>query len=429
MKTACKFSFFSEKVFTNGLFCGTIEDRLPVREQFRSLSKEIFMNDYYYVVPEGEPVQDTTPVNPQDPFENETEFHEYQCDYGEILPAIRLPGTHMTRLPGTREKSRIRRFHNIVGAFLAGHFVASNVIAVFMIVGIELLFKLSDMAATGGNLPADYSTLVSDYFSNSSSILAVNTLIYGLCNVLIAVFGCKATKIRIPELFQTKDLRVLQIIGYIGVALLIQVAMGYSAVGITELFEGVGITLYEPDFGDNTSPRFLALSFCYSVIVAPITEELLMRGFVLKNLSRTNQRFGIMMSAFLFGIWHENLAQFLLAFTAGCFFGYIAVKHNSLVPSIICHMAVNLCAELATDCENLGLDIASAVLDIAYLLMVVIGLGMLIYLLVTERFPRTTPAQAERGLRITLTSPLMLLVCVCHIGATVIYILSASKII
>lgn len=52
----------------------------------------------------------------------------------------------------------------------------------------------------------------------------------------------------------------------------------------------------------------------YTCIIAPITEELVFRGFCLKNLSRFNQRFGILASAFLFGLVHQNIIQFILAF-------------------------------------------------------------------------------------------------------------------
>ena len=50
-----------------------------------------------------------------------------------------------------------------------------------------------------------------------------------------------------------------------------------------------------------------AVMTIYSVILAPIFEEILFRGFVLKNLSRFNVRFGIIMSAILFGLFHGNL--------------------------------------------------------------------------------------------------------------------------
>ena len=36
--------------------------------------------------------RDSRMIDPHDPFENETEFHDYQSDYAEIVPQIRIPG-------------------------------------------------------------------------------------------------------------------------------------------------------------------------------------------------------------------------------------------------------------------------------------------------------------------------------------------------
>ena len=62
----------------------------------------------------------------------------------------------------------------------------------------------------------------------------------------------------------------------------------------------------------------------------------------MKTFSKVSQRFGIFISAFFFGIMHGNVAQFILAFLVGIFMGYLDVKHNSLIPSICVHFAINL---------------------------------------------------------------------------------------
>jgi len=207
---------------------------------------------------------------------------------------------------------------------------------------------------------------------------------------------------------------------------MIQSAMGWTAVGIETLLEGVGISVYTPDLSDSKEIKVILMDVIYGVIVAPITEELMVRGFVLKNLSRVGQRFGIIMSAFFFGVWHENIAQFLLAFAAGCFFGYITVKHNSLIPSIVAHMTVNLCATIFDILDTYGLETASNVFNGFYTLLVLAGAILLIKMLITERFPYATPEQSERGFRIALTSPLLMGVMLCHIGTAVFYIVQEN---
>ena len=186
------------------------------------------------------------------------------------------------------------------------------------------------------------------------------------------------------------------------------------------------MSAYQPDLSPSQDIKSVIISIIYSVIVAPITEELLVRGFVMKNFCRSGQRFGIILSAFFFGIWHENIAQFILAFAAGCFFGYITIKHNSLIPSMIAHMAVNGCAEFFDLCDNYHWELASDIFNVFYMLMVIAGLILLIRMAVRERFPRSTPEQAERGIRIALTAPVLMLVFFCHIASAVMYIIQES---
>ncbi len=363
-------------------------------------------------------------INPKNPFCNETEFEHYNSDYGEIVPQIRMEGCKIPLFPNFRERSRIRRYENIVGGFLLGHFALMNIL--FLILGEGFIWMMSLADGTMTELPENYHSLAWEYFENTSSYTAIMMLCIAGCSVAVVWFGCKATKIPISNLFQTKDFNIGLALSYIAIALMIQTATGWLAIGIEELLEGVGIASYEPDISSSKDIKNIMMDIIYGVIVAPVTEELLVRGFVMKNLSRVSQRFGIIMSAFFFGVWHENIAQFVLAFAAGCFFGYITVKHNSLIPSIIAHMAVNFCATVFDLCDTFNLETAGNIFNGFYTLVVIAGVILLIKMLITERFPYATPQQSERGIRIALTSPLLMGVLLCHIGSAVFMIVQEN---
>lgn len=365
-------------------------------------------------------------INPRNPFQNETEFEAYNSDYGEIVPQIRMKGCKIPLFPNQQEKRRIHRYENIVGGFLLGHMILMNVFALVLMTGFTWLLAIIDSTIAGGELPANYSELAWAYFENSSSYIAITMLAIAGCSIFVTWLGCKTTKIPISNLFQTRDFHVGNALIYIAVALFIQTFTGYLASGITDLLSGVGVTAYEPDLSPSQDIKTVLISFIYSVIVAPITEELLVRGFVMKNLCRVSQHFGIIASAFFFGVWHENIAQFILAFCAGCFFGYITVKHNSLIPSIIAHMAVNFCAEMFSICEVYNWEFLAMLLNMLYILLVLVGIVLLIRMFITERFPKTTPEQAERGGRLALTSPLLIIVFVCHIFSAIYFILQET---
>ena len=87
-----------------------------------------------------------------------------------------------------------------------------------------------------------------------------------------------------------------------------------------------------------------AYFFAFAVIVAPIDEEILFRGFLVP-------RIGIILSALIFGILHflsyASISEFIAAFVFGLIAGYAFKRTRSLYSTIIPHMLVNLLGILA----------------------------------------------------------------------------------
>lgn len=83
------------------------------------------------------------------------------------------------------------------------------------------------------------------------------------------------------------------------------------------------------------------------VIAAPLLEEILCRGIILKGLlQRFPARKAIIISALFFGLVHMNPWQALPAFCIGLFMGWIFYKTNSIIPGIIVHATNNGMAAL-----------------------------------------------------------------------------------
>lgn len=68
--------------------------------------------------------------------------------------------------------------------------------------------------------------------------------------------------------------------------------------------------------------------FLYTSILAPISEELIFRGYILQSLRPYGKKFAIVLSAFLFGIFHGNLLQTPYAFLMGLVLGYVTVEYH-----------------------------------------------------------------------------------------------------
>lgn len=81
--------------------------------------------------------------------------------------------------------------------------------------------------------------------------------------------------------------------------------------------------------------------FLYAAILAPIWEEILFRGLILRTLQKFGKKFAILASAFLFGIFHANIIQSPYAFLVGLVLGYVAAEY-SIFWAIVLHMLNNM---------------------------------------------------------------------------------------
>ncbi len=101
-----------------------------------------------------------------------------------------------------------------------------------------------------------------------------------------------------------------------------------------------GISLI--DAMESASPNMDTLSmFLYAGLFAPVFEEVLFRGLILRTLEPYGKKFAILASAFCFGIFHGNLVQSPYAFCVGLVLGYVAVEY-SIGWAMVLHMFNNL---------------------------------------------------------------------------------------
>ena len=78
------------------------------------------------------------------------------------------------------------------------------------------------------------------------------------------------------------------------------------------------------------------------VVVAPLTEELLMRGLILRGfLSHYSTRKAILVSAVLFGLLHLNPWQFIAATILGILFAWWFIETRSMLPCFFGHALAN----------------------------------------------------------------------------------------
>ncbi len=133
--------------------------------------------------------------------------------------------------------------------------------------------------------------------------------------------------------------------------------------GIANLSDKSFLPLLESVSGATDSVSM----FLYASILAPISEELIFRGVILRALRPYGKKFAIFGSAFLFGLFHGNLLQTPYAFLMGLLLGYVTVEY-SVLWAVAVHMFNNLVlADLLTRLTGLLPQMAADTVSVSLL--------------------------------------------------------------
>lgn len=93
---------------------------------------------------------------------------------------------------------------------------------------------------------------------------------------------------------------------------------------------------------ESASAQMDSLSmFLYIGLGAPISEEILFRGLVLRSMEPYGKKFAIFASALMFGLYHGNIIQIPFAFVVGLVLAYVTIEYN-IGWAILLHLFNNL---------------------------------------------------------------------------------------
>ena len=121
-----------------------------------------------------------------------------------------------------------------------------------------------------------------------------------------------------------------------------------TIIPLSFLYEQLGIEMDENTQQIITSMMKEPWGYVAVGILAPLAEEVVFRGAILRTLlgimSKKNHWVAIMISATIFGVVHANLAQFINALLMGLLLGWMYYRTGSLVPGILLHWVNNTMA-------------------------------------------------------------------------------------
>lgn len=183
----------------------------------------------------------------------------------------------------------------------------------------------------------------------SFSFFLIYTLSFGLSFLLVWLM---AAKVKIA--FQAFNTGVL---GYIFLASILLIIVRLPLLDLIPIPENIKEQFEDLVFFDIWG--FLTLA-----VAAPILEELIFRGIILRGFLKNHSvARSIFASAVIFGIAHLNPWQFISAFFLGIFIGWIYYRTASIWPCIFVHFVnnaavffVGLFTEDKSGMEEMSLD-------------------------------------------------------------------------
>ena len=268
---------------------------------------------------------------------------------------------------------QLRREFRTPGWLLVAYFVLMNVMVMVGAFADTLKLTLESIARRQWDATPDMDAIMSNAWG----------YVWAVGIAMLFLFMWKDGSFWKKKVFARKSrMSVGLFLVLLCVCMAIQFINGFWITGLEwfmNLFDKSLIETLESVSGSSDSFSM----FLYASILAPITEELIFRGYIQGSLERFGRKFAILCSAFLFGIFHGNLVQTPYAFLAGLLLGYVAAEYH-IIWSVAIHMFNNLVLAdlLSRATADLPVEIADAIS------MILLGAATLvtgIYMLVKHK--------------------------------------------
>lgn len=171
--------------------------------------------------------------------------------------------------------------------------------------------------------------------------LWINEYIWILAPVLIfAKLGKLSTKNTFKLKKISKSNKMISVLSAVCICFFSNYLSKISDLFLNHTVGSININLYE-SVSSVTQSLLLLIGM---VVLAPICEELLFRGFIQSAYENYSRKYGFVITAVLFGMFHilNGITQVIPTFMAGLVFGYLVHRTGSIITSMLAHMAFNV---------------------------------------------------------------------------------------
>lgn len=184
--------------------------------------------------------------------------------------------------------------------------------------------------------------LILDYFhiTDYDTEVMLSTLFLYLTGIL--VFGLSDKFMPVEKVVtEKKHIKATDMIKIICMSYTVLMASSFLGSILTSVIEVIkGGTILDP-VNELVVEMSTPVMFVLTVVLAPIFEEVFFRKFLVDRTLPYGEALSIVLSGFMFGLFHGNLIQFPYAFAIGCFFAYLYIRTGRIGYPILLHAIVN----------------------------------------------------------------------------------------
>ena len=311
-------------------------------------------------------------------------MQDYRNEFADVDPAAFAPAEYEAMKQAAGKKERTELVMN--ASLLAILLLLYNV---FCAMYRRLYWYVAYTRYTG-KFSLDL-TVIGDYFTETNPdvtnttafIMTAAVFVVVMAAFTVFVVGQFMMGIKFTDIFKPRSGAVTDGVKYFPAQITINHFASMMMIMLTTTLQEEGITLPESDFSmESPSSYGIFIEFIYLCVAGPLVEEFIYRGMCLKLLAPFGSGLAIAFSSVTFGLMHGNLKQAVPAMMGGVVYALVAVKYNSIVPSLIIHILNNIVSSITDFGDALGWSNTNAISNAVFIVVLFVGLYGVVVLLV-----------------------------------------------
>ena len=220
---------------------------------------------------------------------------------------------------------------------IAGVQAVAAVVAAFGLIGAEVI-------RNGSGVLQNQSLLTPSFLPRYLGMIGWILIVSDVATVLIFLLVIKARHASFRETVGLRRFRPLLIVALLMLGAGLSLILNSWEQIITVLFPAIANSSSSSNIFNLTfSKLFTTIPGVLSIVVfAPITEEIAFRGMVFGTLrEKLALPAALVIQAVIFGVFHGNISQGLMAIGLGCLLAWVYLRSGSIVCSMLLHFAFN----------------------------------------------------------------------------------------